>query len=217
MSDPMMNRLNNIDLIDVSDIDDSVSLNANASDSSDSSDSSISISDLYSRPAANFGEDSDTDSDPDYIDMLIARRVHSGSAVNRVPEAVIDLTSLESPSNQIETIDFDLSDFVPTNRRRSHASSETPTAARATLDIDESAPSAPKRKRKDQDQDQDLNPDDVYKCPVCLEIARHREPLSTKCGHVFCRQCIEKAIITFQKCPLCQKKCTLAMTRRIFL
>ncbi|SPP82838.1 E3 ubiquitin-protein ligase RNF4-like isoform X2 [Drosophila guanche] len=156
--------------------------------------------------------------------MLIAEEFHERitgidprSAVNRVPEVVIDLTYPDSPSNSIETIDSDLSDFVPTNRRRSHASSETPTAARATLDIDESAPSAPKRKRKRKDKDQDMNPDDVYKCPVCLEIVRHREPFSTKCGHVFCRQCIETAIISFQKCPLCQQKLTLAKTNRIFL
>lgn len=30
------------------------------------------------------------------------------------------------------------------------------------------------------------------KCPICLDSAIKREPMSTHCGHVFCKICIEQ-------------------------
>ncbi|SPP82852.1 E3 ubiquitin-protein ligase RNF4 isoform X2 [Drosophila guanche] len=141
-------------------------------------------------------------------------RAAIGRSINRVPEAVIDLCTPDRSIVPTATIDLDDSDFVPTNRRRNHASSSTPTTARATLNIDDSAPSSPKRKRNEQNVSSN---EDVYKCPVCLECVRHREPVSTKCGHVFCRPCIETAIRTTHKCPMCNKKLTIRQTTRIYL
>ena len=34
--------------------------------------------------------------------------------------------------------------------------------------------------------------DEKYDCPICLLVLR--EPVQTKCGHRFCRRCIEKWI-----------------------
>ncbi|BFF91301.1 uncharacterized serine-rich protein C215.13 [Drosophila madeirensis] len=141
-------------------------------------------------------------------------RAAIGRTINRVPEAVIDLCTPDRSIVPTATIDLDDSDFVPTNRRRNHASSSTPTTARATLHIDDSAPSSPKRKRNAQNVSSN---EDVYKCPVCLDSVRHREPLSTKCGHVFCRPCIETAIRATHKCPMCNKKLSIRQTTRIYL
>ncbi|XP_026836393.1 putative protein TPRXL [Drosophila erecta] len=44
---------------------------------------------------------------------------------------------------------------------------------------------------------------EAYNCPVCLEDVREREPVSTNCGHVFCKKCIERAIANGRMCPLC--------------
>ncbi|XP_022211081.2 E3 ubiquitin-protein ligase RNF4-like isoform X2 [Drosophila obscura] len=147
------------------------------------------------------------------IDLSNVHDSHPRFAANRVPEAVIDLCTPNRPSIPIETIDLDASDIVPTNRRRNHASSSTPTTAGATSAVDDSGPSSPKRKPDAQN----VSTDDVYKCPVCLESVRQREPYSTKCGHVFCRECIQTAIRTTRKCPMCNKKLNLRQTSRIYL
>ncbi|KAM8721010.1 hypothetical protein ACLKA7_006960 [Drosophila subpalustris] len=62
-----------------------------------------------------------------------------------------------------------------------------------------------------------LTQDDVYRCPVCLESVRHREPCTTRCGHIFCKTCIEATVRTTHRCPLCQKKITQRQLLRIYL
>ncbi|KAF2280728.1 uncharacterized protein EI97DRAFT_428835 [Westerdykella ornata] len=39
-------------------------------------------------------------------------------------------------------------------------------------------------------------------CPVCLDNLR--EPVITRCAHVFCTACIERVIDTQHKCPMCR-------------
>ncbi|XP_033154626.1 E3 ubiquitin-protein ligase RNF4 [Drosophila mauritiana] len=59
--------------------------------------------------------------------------------------------------------------------------------------------------------------DTPYKCPICMENVRRRQPAATPCGHVFCIDCIQKAIEDFRKCPMCNKKITYKQLTRIFL
>ncbi|KAH8295002.1 hypothetical protein KR018_005223 [Drosophila ironensis] len=82
----------------------------------------------------------------------------------------------------------------------------------AVVDVDD--PSPPKRACTSMNQSQK---DDPYSCPVCLEGVRNREPVSTKCGHVFCRACIDTAIRTTRKCPMCQKRLTAKSYFRLFM
>lgn len=42
-------------------------------------------------------------------------------------------------------------------------------------------------------------------CPICLESVKERDPISTMCGHVFCKACIQAAMLTVKKCPMCKK------------
>lgn len=53
-------------------------------------------------------------------------------------------------------------------------------------------------------------PDPVYlTCPICLESVSKREPVTTMCGHIFCKACIRAAITaTSKKCPMCKKGLT---------
>ena len=44
----------------------------------------------------------------------------------------------------------------------------------------------------------------AIKCAVCLGDAE--EIMATKCGHVFCNQCICNAIQASQACPICRTK-----------
>ncbi|KAK7349002.1 hypothetical protein VNO80_23822 [Phaseolus coccineus] len=52
-------------------------------------------------------------------------------------------------------------------------------------------------------------------CPICM--AAFVEPMSTRCGHIFCRGCITTAISTQNKCPTCRKKVTKNQLIRVFL
>ncbi|XP_026850577.1 uncharacterized protein DDB_G0271670 isoform X2 [Drosophila persimilis] len=155
-----------------------------------------------------------SDTPVEVINLLNVDDTHRRSAANRVPEAVIDLCTPIRQNVPIATIDLD--DYTiatPPSRRRSYASSSTPTTACTTSDVVASGVSPPKRKRNDQNQ----SSGEGYKCPVCLDCVRHREPSSTKCGHVFCRQCIETSIRATHKCPMCNKKLSIRQVTRIYL
>ncbi|RAR06000.1 meiotically up-regulated 71 protein [Stemphylium lycopersici] len=39
-------------------------------------------------------------------------------------------------------------------------------------------------------------------CPICLDVLK--EPLITKCAHIFCTACLERVIETQHKCPMCR-------------
>ncbi|KAH8288703.1 hypothetical protein KR054_008149, partial [Drosophila jambulina] len=86
------------------------------------------------------------------------------------------------------------------------------SASNAVVDLDD--PSPPKRACPTFDQSQG---EESYKCPVCLENVRRREPVTTKCGHVFCKDCLVAAIDSVHKCPLCNKKMTQRQFTRIYL
>ncbi|XP_047440605.1 RING finger protein 4 [Mugil cephalus] len=53
----------------------------------------------------------------------------------------------------------------------------------------------------------------VISCPVCLDfyseiVESGRLVVSTKCGHVFCSQCLRDALTSSRTCPTCRKKLT---------
>jgi hypothetical protein len=41
-------------------------------------------------------------------------------------------------------------------------------------------------------------------CPICLESVIGREPVSTTCGHIFCKNCIKLSMTTLKQCPMCK-------------
>lgn len=45
----------------------------------------------------------------------------------------------------------------------------------------------------------------AVKCPICFDAATAKEPVSTVCGHIFCRTCLEQALRTSKKCSVCNK------------
>ncbi|XP_031254392.1 E3 ubiquitin-protein ligase complex slx8-rfp subunit slx8-like isoform X1 [Pistacia vera] len=52
-------------------------------------------------------------------------------------------------------------------------------------------------------------------CPIC--IGPMSMATTTKCGHVFCQECIKKAIAAQGKCPTCRKKLGKRGIIRVFL
>ena len=53
---------------------------------------------------------------------------------------------------------------------------------------------------------------DGRECPICLEemgadaTDDSNEPLITRCGHVFCAECIERVVEEQWRCPMCRKE-----------
>lgn len=47
-----------------------------------------------------------------------------------------------------------------------------------------------------------LSIDSQEDCPVCIDVLK--EPVITKCAHVFCTACIERIIEIQHKCPMCR-------------
>lgn len=43
-------------------------------------------------------------------------------------------------------------------------------------------------------------------CPVCMNSSIGRHPVVTRCGHVFCRNCINAALQVKKECPTCRTR-----------
>ncbi|KAK9869990.1 hypothetical protein WA026_006089 [Henosepilachna vigintioctopunctata] len=42
-------------------------------------------------------------------------------------------------------------------------------------------------------------------CPICYDKLAQKQVMSTQCGHLFCKDCIERIVKTVKKCPTCRK------------
>lgn len=54
-------------------------------------------------------------------------------------------------------------------------------------------------------------------CSVCLEVFGTQEVSITKCGHLFCTDCITKSINAHKKCPFCNVAADLDELRRVYM
>ncbi len=43
-------------------------------------------------------------------------------------------------------------------------------------------------------------------CPICMEIIEPEQLGISKCGHKYCKGCLEKQIETTNKCAICRKQ-----------
>ncbi|CAM8911747.1 unnamed protein product [Rhodiola kirilowii] len=55
----------------------------------------------------------------------------------------------------------------------------------------------------------------TFSCPICME--KLKIETSTKCGHIFCEDCIKKALSVKKCCPTCRKKLRAKDIFRIYL
>lgn len=75
-------------------------------------------------------------------------------------------------------------------------------------------PSTSKQAPKTSTPTRSLNFDDTLdlsqstiklSCPICLESVKGRNPVSTMCGHIFCKNCIVLSMRSAKKCPMCKR------------
>lgn len=58
----------------------------------------------------------------------------------------------------------------------------------------------------------------LLSCPICFEELRPtRKPTSTKCGHVFCEECLNATFVAHKKCPKCNAPIKRKSCIRLFL
>ncbi|CAM8896864.1 unnamed protein product [Rhodiola kirilowii] len=58
-------------------------------------------------------------------------------------------------------------------------------------------------------------PEPAFSCPICM--GQLVEEMTTKCGHIFCKKCIQTAISVKSMCPTCRKKVNKKDVIRIYL
>ena len=54
----------------------------------------------------------------------------------------------------------------------------------------------------------------LFECPVCFEDVK--EAQVTKCGHVFCKACLEECLNRRHECPHCKRPTTFEESFRDF-
>ncbi|XP_019408703.1 PREDICTED: E3 ubiquitin-protein ligase RNF4 [Crocodylus porosus] len=62
-----------------------------------------------------------------------------------------------------------------------------------------------------EDETTDSRPSGTISCPICMDgyseiIQSGRLIVATKCGHVFCSQCLRDSLRNANSCPTCRKK-----------
>ncbi|XP_018054052.1 PREDICTED: uncharacterized RING finger protein C548.05c-like [Atta colombica] len=55
-------------------------------------------------------------------------------------------------------------------------------------------------------------------CPICFEaLSSKLKPYTTRCGHLFCSDCLQTFLQTAKKCPTCKTTITLKSCTRLYL
>ena len=66
-----------------------------------------------------------------------------------------------------------------------------------------------RKKNSGKDDDDSDDDDDLETCGICLGQITGHDLGVTKCGHIFCYNCVKPFIQKQNKCPMCQKKITI--------
>lgn len=110
----------------------------------------------------------------------------------------------------VDTIDLDSSSedatAGPSRRRTTAAKISTSKAAPVTK------PTIPAAKATSA---HNTSSDDGPHCPICL--CSWTSPVSTLCGHVFCKDCIAQWVKQTKSCPVCKAGAAKLKTHPIFL
>ncbi|KPU72675.1 uncharacterized protein Dana_GF27206 [Drosophila ananassae] len=157
--------------------------------------------------------------------------LHRGSGRYFTPDAIIDLSEPHENSRsnsrhrrrRRRLADEILEGDAPETRRsrsrsghRRRRRNDEPNAEEV-IDVNEVA-TPPKRPREEEmEEEEEEGEPGCYKCPVCLGCARGHEPVATKCGHIFCRECLEHSLQKVKRCPICFTRLTRRQYMRIYI
>ncbi|XP_021250970.1 E3 ubiquitin-protein ligase RNF4 isoform X1 [Numida meleagris] len=73
-----------------------------------------------------------------------------------------------------------------------------------------------------EDETASSKPSGTVSCPICMDgyseiVQSGRLIVSTKCGHVFCSQCLRDSLRNANSCPTCRKKLTHRQYHPIYI
>ncbi|NWH63247.1 RNF4 ligase, partial [Geococcyx californianus] len=73
-----------------------------------------------------------------------------------------------------------------------------------------------------EDETASSKPSGTITCPICMDgyseiVQSGRLIVSTKCGHVFCSQCLRDSLRNANSCPTCRKKLTHRQYHPIYI
>ncbi|KFQ34907.1 E3 ubiquitin-protein ligase RNF4, partial [Mesitornis unicolor] len=73
-----------------------------------------------------------------------------------------------------------------------------------------------------EDETAGSKPSGTVSCPICMDgyseiVQSGRLIVSTKCGHVFCSQCLRDSLRNATSCPTCRKKLTHRQYHPIYI
>ncbi|NXL48022.1 RNF4 ligase, partial [Podilymbus podiceps] len=73
-----------------------------------------------------------------------------------------------------------------------------------------------------EDETASSKPPGTVSCPICMDgyseiVQSGRLIVSTKCGHVFCSQCLRDSLRNANSCPTCRKKLTHRQYHPIYI
>ncbi|NXY81409.1 RNF4 ligase, partial [Alcedo cyanopectus] len=73
-----------------------------------------------------------------------------------------------------------------------------------------------------EDETAASKPSGTVSCPICMDgyseiVQSGRLIVSTKCGHVFCSQCLRDSLRNANSCPTCRKKLTHRQYHPIYI
>ncbi|XP_017427041.1 E3 ubiquitin-protein ligase complex slx8-rfp subunit slx8 [Vigna angularis] len=153
--------------------------------------------------------------------------------LNLVPPLEDNTVQIDVDSNQNDADDDDVVELSPTSFAQTRSNPKRRMKRRSIYDIDDETGELPKEIVIDgkvyrtvetgsssTEENERKTPEPPKKppaldCPICMSA--FEEPMSTRCGHIFCRCCINTAIAAQGKCPTCRKKVTKNQLIRVFL
>eukprot|EP00656_Telonema_subtile_P024424 TRINITY_DN26662_c0_g1_i1.p1 TRINITY_DN26662_c0_g1~~TRINITY_DN26662_c0_g1_i1.p1 ORF type:complete len:186 (+),score=33.36 TRINITY_DN26662_c0_g1_i1:78-635(+) len=111
---------------------------------------------------------------------------------------------------------------VRRKRRRAQLSGKNGVvdqAAHFVVDLTTETPQSPLRAPKHRNQTGASGEPASLRnnCAICLETIPSQSMASTKCGHVFCFECIKAAVAANKSCPTCRCKLTKTGFHRLYL
>ena len=93
------------------------------------------------------------------------------------------------------------------NRLRKTVSKETDMKKKTEFEMDLNGDKSVMDLLNDMDDsDSDEEEEDEDICGICYDEIPENDVGVTKCGHIFCYECLKIAISQYHKCPMCQKK-----------
>ncbi|XP_074375306.1 uncharacterized protein LOC141717094 [Apium graveolens] len=159
--------------------------------------------------------------------ILMSPQAVGGTSAHHGSEVGSSFRSRVSITPQIDDVAAD-DDLIMSSARefeQARRKNNLRRIRRRTLDSEgQSTGSSPKNRSKRKRGPSNLEIENAWSaqhkkfeftCPVCLGPIV--QEMSTKCGHVFCKECISQSIATQGRCPVCRTKISMKDSIKIYL